>query len=209
VVDTPFMRNLRHRFRGRSNRSRAITRVVGVLVLLVVAGCGSSSTNELTGFGATEASWNAHHKKVTPKVGKGLGACAAPSTCYGPTITTPLGDRPQFLFVDRSDGHIIGFTYSLPTNTSEAQAKREVRSVVPSDAKPTRSGMQGTAPVTCFTWILRSAKLARALPARLGMTKGEIGVAFSSVDHNGYVRYNPKNVNEASLTIVQYTLDGC
>lgn len=210
------MRNACHRSFVGARRFQAITWVVAVLILLVLAGCGNASKTtisrtpsktaassptpgELTSFGATKASWNAQHKKSSAS-----GTPCTPFGCYGPTITTPEGHVPQFTSIVRYQGRITGFTYSMPTKTSEAEAKEEVRTVLPSDATVTTSGTIGAAPHDCFVWNLRSKKLAHTLGSSgIGDKAGSIGVIFFTVGYReGYIGYNPDNVNEALLSIV-------
>jgi hypothetical protein len=199
---------------------RALGLALGVILAAVLAGCGNSAKTttspkpsqstatsptpgELTGFGATAAFWKASFRKSSAS-----GSPCVSFGCYGPTIATPEGHVPQFTSVLRYGGRIEGFTYSMPAKTSEAKAKQQVRNLLPTDATVTTSGMIGTAPHNCFVWNLRSTKIAHALGSD-GDTAGNIGVVFGTVGPGqGYVSYNPNNVNEALLTIAEHKLRG-
>lgn len=176
------------------------------LLMLGLSSCGSSSNvPELTGFGATTATWNAHNHK-RPSVGPG---CTSPFACYGDSVEAPDGPVPQFTDVSTSHDRIIGFTYNMASNTSQDRAMQLVKGLLPEDAKVTTTGQIGSPPDTCLVWNLRSAKLAEALPSSIGNKEGNIGVLFSTfAPTGGFTSFDPNNVNEARLTITEYKLSG-
>lgn len=179
------------------------------VAMIALASCGSSSSSskspELTGFGAAESAWNAHHDKSSSTT----AGCTGVFSCYGAYVETPAGARPQFTHVSSSHDRIIGLTYNMPVNTAEATAMEKVKALLPADAKVTTTGTLGSPPDTCLAWNLRSAKMAEALPSSIGNKEGNVGVIFSTLGPTGdFTSYDANNVNEASLTIIEHKLTG-
>jgi hypothetical protein len=121
---------------------RVIVVVAGVVALAVMAIQPSSRTVAqggdqatvaarqtavagLTGYGATIASWNAHHV---------ADRRAAPGTAYDPLNDGNGTDR--FAGVLTQDGRVVGFTIQFPKGSagvSRREAEQQVRSVLPHD----------------------------------------------------------------------------
>ena len=185
------------------------------LISFSLAACGSSSGNhasiatpsstsvvtttaspgtDLTGLGATDAAWNAHHVEA-----KGL----APGSTYGAFVPSSRGGEYQWTHVSQAGRRITGFTYTMPEGTSEAAAKQEVMAQLPSDSTTTWfTVQQDRIGDSCGLWNLRSQILARVLGAPpVGDTNGDIGILLSTTGVDSQT-YDPHNVNTAGAGIV-------
>ena len=138
----------------------------------------SNSTDLLTvtGYGATIAAWNAHHRRDSAY--DGLPA-------YGPRISTPQGPRPRYFDVQNDGQHITQFTEVLPGGTSLITAKTEVLRNLPSDAVPRALDISGSNG-SCAFWNLTSA------------TVGPVVIEMAYEDENGISSWRPNNVNTLS-----------
>ena len=153
------------------------------------------SEDNLTGLGATDAAWNAHHPAV-----HGVGASERTYGAFVPIPGAPYGGDFQWSSVNHYAGRITGYVYSLPEGTSEATAEQAVMAQLPPDATTTlftlqHDGMGGT----CAVWDLRSPTLVPLLgPPPNGDMAEEIGIELSTYDPEG-PRYDPHNVDTATI----------
>ncbi len=142
-----------------------------------VAACGSSTPSaNLTGFGATNAAWDAAHKRV---------ALYAGLPAYGPTVDTPQGPVPQFIQVQSQSGRIWQYIEVLPEGTSLAAAQKAARANLPSDVV-VKSFVTAT---SCAFWNLTSAELG----AVLGSPQVAVEMAYD--DSSGSPYWLANNVN--------------
>lgn len=187
--------------------------VVGVLA----AGCGSqaSSTSatvtapasassspspaadSITGFGATDTAWNAHHTAATDS---GL----APGCCYSPDPSLPqvnghVGYR--YFAVQHSNGRVLDYEMDLHPGTSSAEAKAEVLREFPPDATVLWFAVKAS----CAQMEIQSAALGKALavPA-IGDPAGEGSVELNTVHADGTSSYDARNINELIVSLGSY-----
>jgi hypothetical protein len=151
----------------------------------------------LTGFGATDGAWNASHTEAS-----GFD----PGSTYGAIVPIPGDSRQhQWAGVDHSAGRIIGFTYSMPAETTEAAAKHDLAAQLPPDATTTSFTVQhDSAGNVCAFWNLRSSTIAQVLGgAPFGDSAGDIGIELFTVsaDASSYT-YDPRDVNTTSVNLV-------
>ena len=105
----------------------------------------------LTGFGATTASWDAHHQ-ADPKFTAG--------SAYNPT--PGLGSpNDRYYGVNSQNGHITSYSERFAAGTSLASAKAQAMREIPSDARVLWSATKDT----CTQMGVTSARLDTALGA--------------------------------------------
>jgi hypothetical protein len=184
---------------------------MGVLVGLLTAGCGSSSSNASsrsateastthaasgwTGFGAKLADWETAHPKGTEGCTQG---------CYGTKVQTGPNESSYEFTVLSSGGaenRVDGYTQALPEGTGVVAAKEAVLKLLPSDTHPQEfwiTRQNGS----CANWNLKSATLARWLAdPKIGDPQGIVGVVFSTPNANGEGEYNPNKVSFANVGV--------
>jgi len=119
-----------------------------VAIALLVSACGSSGP-ELTGFGATLATWNAAHHEDRDDAGL---------RAYGPSVATPQGPMPQFVEVMPVDGRVTQYVEVLRIGTSLADAKEAVLLNLPSTIRT----VSFIVTASCAFWNLTSPDLKTA-----------------------------------------------
>jgi hypothetical protein len=140
----------------------------------------AKTSNGLTGFGATNASWNHHHRADTR---------FDPGSAYDPDPS--LGDHQRFdsryYAVNHEAGRVTNYSMRFPSRTGVGNAKASIlSSEFPPDAKIVWFKRKGT----CAQMYVRSAKLARA-------THSGALVEFTSGDAGTY--YDARAVGDAIL----------
>lgn len=186
--------------------------------ILLIAACGSSSpaTSEaatptatpkalatttsppadaITGFGATDASWNAHHTADTE---------FAPGAAYNPDPNLPQVNGhtgAHYVATNHTDGRVLGYTMNLMPDTGITEAKASVISEFPSDASIVWFGVKDS----CAQMEVKSAILGFALkdPA-IGDAGGLAFVELDTVRSDGSSTYDANNINEALLMLGRY-----
>ena len=173
------------------------------VIALAVAGCGSastaggisksttdrtSSTPTVTGFGATNAEWNATH--VADK------SCA-PCSNYNPdpALAKAVGDK--YSAVLRTDGHVSDYIYSFVNQSFEAAKANVLRTQFPSDAKVV--WFRHTP--KCVQMLVKSAAIGKELRGiHFHDPTGSVLVYFfSGLDEKPY---SARSVNEALLKLL-------
>lgn len=163
----------------------------------------ASSSDGLTGFGATEAEWDNHHNADTTK---------APGSAFGPIVTTSDGEQgDEYADVAYGGGRVTGYNLQLPDGTSLTAAEAIVAEQLPSDAKLTGT-YHSTFPDggTCLYLNYTSSILKRLLAApQIGDSQGIVGVELWTLTAAGD-QFNSQDVNNGSLGLLANTTStGC
>ena len=144
----------------------------------------------LTGFGATEAAWSAHHR-LDPALGD-------PSAGYGyydphPGLYPGVTDGDEF-YVTFEHGRVADYSQNFAPRTSQASATRGVRAFLPADAKLV-AGPRNAGPCAIEDFTSHSLAVAD----HTGATKwGVVTVTFFSYYVNAAgVPYSHTNVESA------------
>ncbi|HEY3810165.1 MAG TPA: hypothetical protein VGL49_01930, partial [Acidimicrobiales bacterium] len=151
----------------------------------------------LTGFGATSAEWNAHHRADTTK---------APGAAYLPYISGPSGlGGDQYQRVRVTAGRVISYGITLPQGTSQAAAEQFLAVQLPSDAKLTNA-FNGPAVGggSCLLLNYQSPTLGRVLGAApIGDPRGTVGAELSTLAVGGSATSLDRgNVNSGIIDLV-------
>jgi len=138
----------------------------------------SVKRDELTGFGATVAAWNDHHRE-DPRF--------SPGSAYDPDPSLGDGERfnDRYYAVMPEEGQVTYYSMRFPAQTGIEEAKAFVlTSEFPADAKIVWFKGKGT----CAQMLVRSKKVVRAgtEAALITFTSGEAGDT-----------YNPRSVADA------------
>lgn len=154
----------------------------------VVATTPSVAAPALSGFGATDAEWNATHTDdLTAKV-RGV------AYDHDPTFGGGVSDK--YLEVQHENGRVLAYTLNFHHGTSLATAQREAAAELPADAatvwSATKDGCQQTEMTS------KTLGLALADPA-IGDPTGEVNIEFATG-----LGYDPNNVTEAYFSTGNY-----
>jgi hypothetical protein len=138
----------------------------------------------LTGYGATDAAWNATHRADTS---------AAPGSAYDKDPAVMRGGDPRhnarYYGVSHDGGRVSAYSVRFPQDTSVAEA----RSSVLASEFPRRTRTVSFRQLdSCALLVVRSSKLS-ALTLR-----GEVTVEFTSGDDS--LSYSPSDVWGAIVT---------
>lgn len=205
----------------RSRRNRLLRVVVGgsaaliVFVLLVMfiahllaaeavkSPNGSSTTSNattgnssvsLSGYGATQAAWNADHTEDSN---------FAASTSYDPTSGLGNGYTDKYTSVLWIDGRALSYQIGFPDGTSISSAVSTVMHEFPGDATILwQQENTSDAANVCYQMEIHSPTLGSALDS-----DGNAFIEFQTVetsDTNTSVGYYANNVNDASLRNSDY-----
>jgi hypothetical protein len=153
--------------------------------------------DEITGFGATQAIWSAHH---TPDTRYDPGAAYDPMPGWG------VDDRhnAKFFSVSYSGGRVDSYSMNMPAKATEKVAMQVVLSALPPDALILWTTSKAS--VGCFQAELQSKQLGLVLsePA-FGDPTGDVFVELDSDALNGgNPLWNPSNVTEAIVMLGSY-----
>jgi hypothetical protein len=157
---------------------------LSVLVVATAAAAGAAvrGRTQITGFGATVAVWNKHHRE--DRRGNLVPGC-----CYDPI---PAHDGLQFadryFAVQPIGGHVISYEIWTGNATTAAAAKRVALREMPVDARVRSFTVHRR---SCAILILRSERLGAALHGAGG---NEVIVEFSSGKSSS--SYDPRSVND-------------
>lgn len=146
----------------------------------------------LTGFGATEADWRAHHR-LDELHGAGRAYDPDPSL---PQVNGHVGDR--YILVQIDSGRVDGYTLKLVHSALAAAidaAKREL----PADATVVWQRQLDL----CYQIELSSAAVGKSL-APLGDGQGMLLVEFESDDIGGQIVYNANDITSATFSAVVF-----
>jgi hypothetical protein len=157
----------------------------------------ATSADGLTGFGATSAEWNAHHRTDTTK---------APGAAYLPYISGPAGlSGDQYHSVQVTAGRVISYGITLPQGTSLTAAEQFLAAQLPSDAKLTNAF---TGPAagggSCLLLNYQSPTVGRVLGAApIGDPRGTVGTELSTLAVGGSAASLDRgNVNSGIIDLV-------
>lgn len=174
------------------------------MIALVVAGAAvaSTSSGQITGFGATVKAWNAHHQADHR-------GNLVPGCCYDPIPSAGTG----LLYADRYyavmpiGGHVI--SYEMRPGDGKgipvSQAKQAAMNELPADAHLKSFTVHGG---SCAILIAYSA----ALQHQLGHGKAGGGVVVEFSSGAAEDSYNARSVNDllfSSLMIAGSTAQNC
>lgn len=140
----------------------------------------------LTGFGATNAAWEANHR---------ADSTFDPGSAYNRAtqFASPSEDprfADEYYGVSHDGGRVTNYYMKFPANTTIAKARARVLQELP-DAKPRWFAVKGT----CAQTSLGSKRLALAVPG----SQGQVLVQFTSrvaADH-----YSPSDISTAILML--------
>jgi len=152
----------------------------------------------LTGYGATEADWAAHH---TPDNRFDPGAVWDPMPGWG---TDPQHDA-KFFMVSYESGRVLSYSMNMPSHASKAEALQVVLSAMPTDTKVLWSTTRVAG--QCFQAELQSRQLGSVLSApSIGDADGEVFVELDSDDlAAGNPYWDPSHVTEAIVMLGSYS----
>jgi hypothetical protein len=193
---------------------RRLVPMTGLLATILLAACGEATpvattgspsssvaspvasppprpaASSVTGFGALDADWNAHHTAATdPKL--------APGCCYD--LDPRLPDQPKYRYVtvDHSQGRVLGYMMVLPEGTTVGQARTLAMAELPSDASVVFYLVKNT----CAILEAKSATLVPIMKAPKIGGDGTVDFVLSSVDSQGNASYNPKGINNLVVSL--------
>jgi hypothetical protein len=142
----------------------------------------------LTGFGATDAEWNATHTDDLMAKIRGV------AYDHDPTFGGGVSDK--YLDVQHQDGRVLSYTLNLHAGTSLATAQRAAAAELPADAvilwTATKDGCEQTEMTS------KTLGLALSDPA-IGDPTGEVNIEFATGEG-----YDPGNVTEALISTGNY-----
>ena len=151
-----------------------------------------TSSDALTGFGATRSAWNAHHTADTR---------FAPNAAYDPDPALPsYSGQDVYVAVLWQDGRALNYQMNIPGESIRRAIARVLRELPP-DARE----LWGTRRDTCYMAELTSKTLGRALakPA-IGDPEGEVSVEFDTLLPDGSSTYESTDVNEVLISLGSY-----
>jgi hypothetical protein len=155
---------------------------------------------KLSGLGATQAQWDAHHKA-------GSGS-AARGTSYGPAIALVGGAIDQFTQVNLENGRVVSWDMAFTDGTTIASAESQVRAQLPADTRQTasRRATFGSSPDTCEIVAFESHTLTTAL----GAGRGTVGVTLYQIGTKGQESPSIEVVDRATVQVpARPTTAGC
>lgn len=152
----------------------------------------ASARPAIIGFGATDASWNAHH---TADSDFAPGAAYDPDTNL-PKINGHTGAR--YVATNHSNGRVLGYMMNLMPGTAVDGAKASVLQEFPSDALVMWFAVKDS----CAQLEVKSAILGAVLSdPKIGDPDGMALVELDTVHSDGSASYDPNNINEAILLL--------
>lgn len=147
----------------------------------------------LSGYGATQAAWNASHTKDRSSVA---------NTAYGPIQHAGDGYTDTYVSLLWTRGRALNYQMRFPDGTSILSAESQVMHQFPGDAQilwsQANTSDQANA---CYQMEVRSAVLGQILD-----TDGDTFVEFQSVTANGNIGYYASNVTSALLSNSDYKI---
>jgi hypothetical protein len=146
----------------------------------------------VTGYGATDAAWNAAHTRDSKY---------APGAVYNPDPSLNTGD--EYTQVLHQDGHVTGYDLHF-ANVPISQAKAEAFAQdLPSDATQLWFDVKDT----CADMLVQSKTLSTALGSRaIGDTDGTVLVEFGSGLNEDH--YSADRVSDALFILSPKTSPG-
>jgi hypothetical protein len=143
-----------------------------------------TSTDALTGFGATVSAWNAHHT---------ADKRFAPNAAYDPDPALPsYSGQDVYVAVQWQDGRALNYEMNIPGQPIRDAIARALQELPP-DARE----LWGLKRETCYQAELSSPTLGRALSAAaIGDPEGQVFVEFDTVLPDGSSVYESTSVNE-------------
>ncbi len=155
----------------------------------------ASPSPAIIGFGATDASWNAHHIAASD---------FAPGAAYNPDQNLPKINGyagARYVATNHSNGRVLGYMMNLMPGTTVAAAKASVLQEFPSDA----SVIWFTARDSCAQLEVKSAILGAVLgDPNIGAPDGMAFVELDTEHSDGTASYDSKNINQAILLLGNY-----
>lgn len=150
----------------------------------------SSAAEDITGFGATDAVWSAHHTE---------DKAFAPGAVYDSDPSVYSGAR--YVAVNHSNGKVLGYTMNFapsPVSVVKAAVLKEF----PSDASILWFSVRDT----CAQFETKSAKLGAVLstPA-IGDPEGMAFIEVYHVHSDGTSAYDANGINQALVMLGNYT----
>jgi hypothetical protein len=149
-------------------------------------------SGELTGFGASDAAWNATHTEDTQ---------FSPGSNYNVNTSLPeVGGHPgvEYQTVGHEDGRVLNYTYHFGSEPI-SQAKANVMSTqFPRDARIVWFSTKGT----CAQMLVQSNLLREALSSKaIGDTEGTALVEFGTESSGGEESYDASAVTNALMML--------
>lgn len=180
---------------------RRSSRLLMTLVAVLMAGCSGSGpsssrsatepstataptnapTDSLTGLGATDAVWNAHH---VPDGKFAAGSVYDPD----PAVERPM-NPDDFFDVMHDHARVVALSMAFPPSTTINEAKQAAFHLFPSDAEVAWFMVKDS----CAQMAVKSAALTAAVPS---MSNGVL-ISFDTLQSDGNGTYEQDGVNEA------------
>src|SRR5487761_32961 len=149
---------------------------------VVSAAPTKSPSSALTGFGATDAAWNAHHTADTDFA---VGAAYNPDPNL-PKINGHTG--AHYVATNHSNGRVLGYMMNFTSGTSVATAKTSVLQEFPADASIIWFAVRDS----CAQLEVKSAMLGAELgDPQIGDPDGLAFVEVDTVHSDGTATYDP------------------
>jgi hypothetical protein len=194
-------------FHGQVPRKKARLWFGGATILFFVAysvtappepstTANTAPTVTLTGYGALQSDWDAHHTRDSRFDGM----------VYNPTANTGTDDQhnDKYYMVSTSDNRITSYTMRLPNQSTQAAAQAEAMKEFPSDVSVQWQAKKDV----CYQVGIKSSLLATQLGAKpIGDTNGQVLIEFqtdSAASSSLNSAYDATNVNLAILTLGSY-----
>ena len=138
---------------------------------------------KLTGFGASEQSWNQTHKRV------------ADTNSYDADDSLPAVEvhHARYASVEMVQGRVVGFVMVFHSGTPIAEARQQVMLQLPHDAVVVKFSEEAR----CAQMEAQSSTLARALDSL--DAEGRVYVHFVSANPDLSWGYNPADVRVAQI----------
>lgn len=149
---------------------------------------GTAPTDRLTGFGASDTSWDSGHR-ADPRF--------APGSAYDPDPSVGTADHDnRYYAVIHNHGRVVGYSMQMPNGTPIVLAKEIMLREFPRDVQTRWFVIRDS----CAQMAVRSQTLSDSLAPSQGSV-GDVVITLDTVTSQG-PSYEPSNVNDAILLIV-------
>lgn len=156
------------------------------------ASTADTSTDVITGFGATLSAWNAHHtadKKFDP------------NAAYDPDPALPsYSGQDVYVAVQWQDGRALDYQMNIPGESIHRAIVRALEELPPDGRE-----LWGLKRDSCYQAELTSRTLGRALSSPgIGDPEGDVFVEFETLLSDGSQVYESRDVNGILVGLGSY-----
>lgn len=147
-----------------------------------------TSSDGLTGYGATGPDWNAHHTPDTR---------FDPGSAYDPDPALPsYSGHDVYVSVDQQDGRVVSYQMNIPSESIRDAIARVLQELPPDGYVRWRVKQ-----VSCYEVELTSRILGKALAGlAIGEPNSDVLAEFSTIFPNGSTGYKSTDVNTALIS---------